>query len=176
MTLNLTGQRFNRLVVLSETVGRTARKSWWCLCDCGKELEVTTSSLRSGNTKSCGCLHIEKVSLPEGTAALNELLSIYRRNAANREIFFDLTDTEMVFLFKQNCYWCGAEPNTVMKSRKSCYVYNGIDRVDNRRGYEISNVVPCCKVCNVAKQAHTEKEFIDWVQRLYNNLFSTNVE
>ena len=32
-----------------------------CKCDCGNELIVATPSLRSGNTKSCGCLHKEKV-------------------------------------------------------------------------------------------------------------------
>ena len=33
---------------------------WLCLCDCGELLECTGSRLRSGNTKSCGCLHREQ--------------------------------------------------------------------------------------------------------------------
>lgn len=47
------------------------------------------------------------------------------------------------------------------------YTYNGIDRVDNTKGYEETNVVPCCTVCNRAKMAHTQEEFFDRVRRIY---------
>ena len=30
-----------------------------CKCECGEEIQVRTSNLKSGNTKSCGCLHSE---------------------------------------------------------------------------------------------------------------------
>jgi hypothetical protein len=30
-----------------------------CLCDCGKEVVVSSTHLMSGHTTSCGCLHIE---------------------------------------------------------------------------------------------------------------------
>lgn len=40
---------------------KNGRTAWICKCDCGNELIVTTHSLRTGNTKSCGCLHKEKV-------------------------------------------------------------------------------------------------------------------
>ena len=52
---DLTGQRFGRLVVL-EYAGQTGKRSMWkCRCDCGNITVVRTSSLKSGNTKSCGC-------------------------------------------------------------------------------------------------------------------------
>ena len=35
---------------------------WHCLCKCGTELDVDTRNLRSGHTKSCGCLQKEKAS------------------------------------------------------------------------------------------------------------------
>ena len=35
---------------------------WHCLCKCGAELDVDTRNLRSGHTKSCGCLQKEKAS------------------------------------------------------------------------------------------------------------------
>ena len=49
---NLIGQKFNNLLVL-EYMGES---KWKCLCDCGKETVTKTSSLKSGKTKSCGCL------------------------------------------------------------------------------------------------------------------------
>ncbi len=54
--LNLAGQRFGKLTVLdtAENIGK--RTAWRCLCDCGREIAVKTSCLRSGHTTSCGCL------------------------------------------------------------------------------------------------------------------------
>lgn len=54
---DLTGQRFNRLVVV-EYRGRTPsgkHSLWFCRCDCGNELTTRAGDLKSGNTKSCGC-------------------------------------------------------------------------------------------------------------------------
>ena len=59
---DLTGQVFTRLVVI-EQVGRDkwcGDVLWKCRCSCnGKEKIVRTGNLRSGNTKSCGCLSKE---------------------------------------------------------------------------------------------------------------------
>lgn len=53
------GSRFGMLTV-QERVGKEGRDTLWrCLCDCGKETFVTSSCLRSGNTKSCGCLRAQ---------------------------------------------------------------------------------------------------------------------
>lgn len=49
-------QRFGRLVALSLVIERGRKTSWRCLCDCGHELIVRATSLRSGDVKSCGCL------------------------------------------------------------------------------------------------------------------------
>ena len=57
--LNLSGQRFTRLKVLHRGGNRGRRVSWICRCDCGKRLMVTAASLKSGNTRSCGCLATE---------------------------------------------------------------------------------------------------------------------
>ena len=53
--LDLTGEKYGRLTVLTpaENIGR--RTAWLCRCECGKETVVLTSRLRSGHTKSCGC-------------------------------------------------------------------------------------------------------------------------
>lgn len=60
--LDLTGQRFGRLVALEPSERRDARRStWWiCKCDCGNTKEVRTTCLTKGFTKSCGCLRREK--------------------------------------------------------------------------------------------------------------------
>lgn len=57
--IDLTGQRFGKLTVISVAENHGRRSAWHCKCDCGKEVDVITESLRSGNTKSCGCTHGE---------------------------------------------------------------------------------------------------------------------
>lgn len=61
---DLTGQRFGRLIVLEfdhkKDCNKGANYYWKCLCDCGKEKIIPSSSLRSGATQSCGCLCKER--------------------------------------------------------------------------------------------------------------------
>ncbi len=40
--------------------GKSGERVWLCKCECGKTVEVRSSNLKSGNTKSCGCWHSEK--------------------------------------------------------------------------------------------------------------------
>lgn len=59
--IDLTGLRFGRLTVLYRAENHitpcgSVRVRWNCLCDCGNTIVVTTNSLRSSRTKSCGCL------------------------------------------------------------------------------------------------------------------------
>ena len=62
--IDLTGQRFGRLIVI-ERVGTSdvGSATWRCLCDCGNEIIVSSHSLRTNNTKSCGCLKLEAAKL-----------------------------------------------------------------------------------------------------------------
>lgn len=63
----LIGRRFGRLTITGEgergrfPSGGTYRK-WLCQCDCGKQVEVHTRSLTSGDTSSCGCFQRERAS------------------------------------------------------------------------------------------------------------------
>jgi hypothetical protein len=60
--IDLTGRVFGRLTVLScAQRGGRAPLRWHCRCTCGATLSVLGCSLTSGNTKSCGCLHLERV-------------------------------------------------------------------------------------------------------------------
>lgn len=54
--LDLTGKRFGKLTVVKEAERVRGLHAWECICDCGNTSIVPTASLRTGNTKSCGCL------------------------------------------------------------------------------------------------------------------------
>ena len=53
-TVNLTGQKFGQLNVISFAGYSASKRSYWlCMCDCGKYKCVTTQSLRSGEACKC---------------------------------------------------------------------------------------------------------------------------
>lgn len=63
LPIDLSGQRFGRLVAKQIISERTSygHIQWECVCDCKNVVLVTTASLRSGATGSCGCLQKEAV-------------------------------------------------------------------------------------------------------------------
>lgn len=59
--IDLTGQRFGKLVVISRTLNGSYRGTFWlCQCDCGNKTITSSSKLKSGHTQSCGCLQRER--------------------------------------------------------------------------------------------------------------------
>jgi hypothetical protein len=67
--IDLTGQRFGRLVVLKD-VGRTNRNLvvWLCRCDCGASIKTNSNYLQTAHRLSCGCLKREGNHLEHGHA------------------------------------------------------------------------------------------------------------
>lgn len=60
--IDLTGRQYGRLTVVQRGENRLRSDgryipSWVCRCECGRTVSVLGASLRSGNTKSCGCTH-----------------------------------------------------------------------------------------------------------------------
>jgi len=46
---------------------------------------------------------------------------------------------------------------------------DGIDRVDNSKGYESKNCVPCCSLCNTMKLNRSVSDFLSHIQKIINN-------
>lgn len=78
--IDLAGQRFGRLTVLSRSAARTTKPHWICRCDCGNIATIYAWLLRSGKTQSCGCLLIDVTrerSLKHGNAHRGHLTPEY---------------------------------------------------------------------------------------------------
>lgn len=173
--IDLTNNRYGRLLVICKTDQRRSGSICWkCKCDCGKVVLVTTSRLNRG-TQSCRCLAKEisskNNSKEPGVAEYNKLLSGYRNSAKERNFEWSLTENDFKILINDRCDYCGIEPWNVVKTRKkkSNLTYNGIDRVDNNRGYELTNVVTACKICNYAKRKLSKEDFLSWIERVHNH-------
>tara|TARA_B110000977_G_scaffold194682_1_gene271742 strand:+ start:44 stop:817 length:774 start_codon:yes stop_codon:yes gene_type:complete len=58
--VDLTNQKFGLLKVLQRTRKKNGKLVWKCVCVCSQHTFVETAKLRSGHTKSCGCLKKQK--------------------------------------------------------------------------------------------------------------------
>ena len=59
--LKLTGKKFGRLEVKGYSHTENHNTFWKCICECGESVIKEGSSLKCGNTKSCGCLNRESL-------------------------------------------------------------------------------------------------------------------
>lgn len=171
--VDMVGQKFGRLLIISPAKSKHKRAYWNCLCDCGNTCVSMGKWIRQGKKRSCGCLKRESAqinakvmtasnNLPPGVAAFNLLYAGYRCSAESRAIEFDLTKDEFKGLTKQSCFYCGAEPKLIYAPDlpNGGYVYNGVDRKNSGIGYNSENCVSCCKMCNWMKNVYSVEDFI----------------
>jgi len=160
---DITGLQFGKLVVYHIVGGKSGgRKIWLCRCSCGNTVETSSADLLRGHTKSCGCFQKSQASnasagsknpMYKGGVSRGKNKSFYncKYGAKYRDIEFQLTKEDVSRLELENCYFCDDPPEPL----------NGIDRFDNDLGYTLDNCVPCCSFCNVAKNKHSAKLFIE---------------
>lgn len=180
------GTKIGRLTIIKvapNSIRKNRNRTMWeCKCDCGNIHITSTDAFTRSKEPSCGC-HRKEISmrfgvnksLPSGEASFNVLFRGYKGGAKDRGLSFNLSKEIFKLFTKENCVYCGRSPsNSIMgKFNNGAYIYNGIDRVDNTKGYSEENIVTCCEYCNMAKGKKTVKEFIAWLDGLVkyrNNL------
>lgn len=140
------------------------KNMYHCLCECGNESDINKTDLTRGNSKRCvDCGH--RISRKDDSA-FNVLIRKYKKNAQNYSREWLLSNDEAQLLFFGNCHYCNTPPSNMLSTAGQTLIYNGIDRMDNDRGYVFDNVVSCCGFCNMAKRGHSYEEFVSWIDRL----------
>ena len=177
---DLIGKKFGRLTVIAESEKRYSNGLvlWDCVCICGNKKTVNGASLRNGKTQSCGCLMLDSVRLDKGEASFNKLYGAYKRGAKNREFRFGLKKEDFREMTSSDCFYCGEKPSQEMKNNGKSnfygnYKYNGIDRIDNSKGYSKQNCVPCCFVCNQMKLTLSKSDFINQAKKICKHMKET---
>jgi hypothetical protein len=183
-TVDLKGQTHFKLKVTSFAERRGTHTYWNCTCDCGNTIVVRGSAITSGKAKSCGCFRSESIGnwnkrRRNPDPWISEMnvyryhLSVDKLSRRHLAITWGLNLEEYKVLVTSNCYYCGAEPSglpLLKHLRGSGVRKSGIDRVDNLKGYEPGNCVPCCAGCNREKGARTQGEFLESTRRRYLHL------
>lgn len=94
------------------------------------------------------------------------LLTQYKSSAKKRKKSFSLTQEDIDNLTSANCAYCGSEPSNQLKYVGVVWRYNGIDRLDSKKGYESGNVVTSCKFCNGLKGRMKWSTWADFINRV----------
>jgi hypothetical protein len=174
---NLTGNTFGKLTALytlTREVGE--RRFWMCRCECGVEKLIKAHNLTSGETNSCGCAKLASSRANIGIAhskavkegsAFRHLLAMYKNNAKTRGFIWELTAEKFKELTSSPCYYTGTVPSSIVKAQSGeVYTYNGIDRLDNTKGYTLENSVACCGEVNMMKKALSKENFIELCRKI----------
>jgi DNA-binding XRE family transcriptional regulator len=148
---DITGQRFGRLVAVTRTTGGA---SWLCQCDCGNTTVSFVSYLRSGHTRSCGCLKRETSSCGAAARFTSHGKSqtlIYRLWVSIRQrCKTDKDYADKVFVCRE---W-----ESSLDAFSDWAIANGwrkglsLDRIDNGRGYSPDN----CRFITPLEQARNK--------------------
>lgn len=162
------GERFNELIIIKEIKphikpnGNKERKVL-CQCACGNKKEILYNSIKSGQTKSCGCLlkkFIIKKFTKHGmrqTRFYNILIGARSRCNNKKDTAYKNYGGRGITICKE---WMEFENfrNDMYKSYKEhCKKYSEkqttLDRIDNNGNYELKN----CRWATYKKQAKDKK-------------------
>ncbi len=190
------GQKFNKLTIINILLDKKNREAHKveCICDCGSICIRNLRCVKRGISRSCGCLmrewhksdkfkEMQKKSskmganatrLEYGQSSFNRLIRSYKWHAKNRKLSFELTNGQFKVLVDGPCYYCRVEASQVSfnKNDNGEYIYNGIDRVNNSKGYSVDNCVSCCGSCNEMKMGRDKEEFLNKIKDIYENHFN----
>lgn len=97
-----------------------------------------------------------------------KLYNEYKRSASRRSLSFSVDFFSFILFITDKCFYCDSDKMNTLTTPYRTLKYNGIDRVDNNMGYEMTNCVTCCKICNFAKRDMSKTEFISWAKTITN--------
>lgn len=151
--IDLTGQRFGRLIVVERYGTKGHEPTWRCKCDCGNETIVMGAELRKGNTTSCGCYAREVArELVKNMAGKNKTHGltgslIYKEWSEMKRRCYNPKDTSYKNYGGRGIKVCESWKNSFEAfyndvSKLPHYKEKGysLDRIDNNGDYEPCNI------------------------------------
>lgn len=156
--------------------GRSKGMWWVGVCVCGSSVGPYTAAHWKKKIRACkkcgyGNRRANRISGTHNASA--SVFRNYKASAGRRGISFELTFEQFLEEATKPCFYCNRSDTSYFNPTQDWeekFTYTGLDRVDSSMGYSFNNIVPCCKVCNMAKSSMPLLEFYDWICALSNNI------
>lgn len=165
------GEIISNIKVLdrSDTKNKEGCYLWNVSCSyCGKTHHISSRTLVLAKRNTRKNLCPEKIS-HDPIVPAKIIYQSYIHRATRKNISCTIGFHEWYTLTQSPCHYCGAlKSNKTSIKKYKQFTYNGLDRINNSKGYDTDNVVPCCVTCNRAKLKMTYYEFLEWVLNVYN--------
>jgi uncharacterized protein with PIN domain len=148
-TPNLCNKTFGLLLVLNKTSSKDGSGGilWSCKCSCGNIINTSTSSLISGNTKSCGCLLKNNFKTYRKLLGKNPNVALTDRTQQLRDVFKHSKISKIIFMRDNyTCQLC----NSVGKELNAHHIIPS--SINDTLLLEQSNLITLCRSCH--KLAH----------------------
>lgn len=151
--------------------GSNSKSKFLCKCHCGNERIYNGRNVLNSPRNSCGCERTKKVEDIGPARVMNH----YIQASKSRKIEFSLSEKEFEKLISSKCAYCKKPPSSKYKMNECStvplrvFIYNGLDRVDNSKGYISGNCVPCCKRCNQMKNDMSLSEWLSQMRLVLAN-------
>ncbi len=159
---DLMGEKFNRWTVLDidyESI-RTGELKWICECECGERKSISGASLRTGKSKSCGCLSVDywvkrRSGQPKNNRRGDSRYICWRKAVWERDEYI--------------CQACEANHGDIV-----AHHLNGFNDYDDKR-FDINNGITLCRKCHhdfhVGFMGHwavrvTERDYYLWKKKM----------
>jgi len=168
----LGGKKFGRLLVI-EAIEKTKPLMWKCQCDCGNIKNISSTSLKRGESKSCGCWRKEYLAELHWKG-YGEISSSYfsslEHGAKKRNLEFNITIQEIWELFlRQNrkCALSNLEMSFRHKKGERADATASLDRIDSSKGYTSDNIQWIYKDLQFMKNDFSEDYFIEMCSAIH---------
>lgn len=173
---DLIGKKSGKLTIVELLEGERLHGQfvWLAKCDCGNKTEVNTGRFLHKQKQSCGCLVFRKKTRAPNWKGIGQLSAVryhvLKNKAKRRGLSFNVTHEFLWELFKSQkgiCKLSGVKID--LGSSKDDYGTASLDRINSVRGYEPDNVQWVHKTVNFMKQALSDKELLEWCQKIVDH-------
>ena len=159
-TIDLTGQKFGRWVVLHRSnISKDNKATWSCECKCGTIRDVQQRYLLKGLSKSCGCLKAEVQSKPNRYEFISDGVRLWTNNGD--EYYISTVDFDRVHKWswrKRNDGYFHAKVNGKdISLHKFILGYDGPLNIDHRDNNRANNRRDNLRQASIAQNAWNSK-------------------
>jgi hypothetical protein len=159
---DLTGQRYGRLVAVRRVQSLAGHARWLWRCDCGGERIALATNVKTGDTTSCGCANLERITThgEAGTRTYRAWLGMKARAKGsgtwNKKYYQDRGITVCARWVKSF--------QSFFADMGECPAGQTLERIDNEGGYEPGNCKWATQSEQMANTRRTRRVIVDGVE------------